>query len=129
MTEPQVQPQPAPQFVSAEQVQAVVNAAVAAALGAMQERTDNALAQIRQDHDSEIAALNAALQAARSATPIALVPEHGGGLGTEIHETWSYAEQLAARAEAEAAALAGRRAADARAEAKRVAAASAEVAA
>ena len=51
---------------------------------------------------SELAAkvrdLENALAATRAGIPLSLIPEHGAGPGTEISDTWSQAEQEAARA-------------------------------
>lgn len=45
----------------------------------------------------------AALQRMLSGTVPTSVPEHSGGPGTEVAETWSYFDQLQAKAAAEAA--------------------------
>jgi hypothetical protein len=50
---------------------------------------ENLAAQVRD--------LQNALAAMRATVPLSLVPEHGGGVGDAIAETWSLAEQEAAR--------------------------------
>lgn len=42
--------------------------------------------------------LEARLAAAQAAAPLTLIPVHGGGPGAEIAETWSLADQEAAKA-------------------------------
>lgn len=39
------------------------------------------------------------LAATRAGMPLTLIPEHGGGTGTDVAPSWSQAEQEAARGE------------------------------
>lgn len=50
------------------------------------------------DVNARIAALEAQLAASRAAQPLTLTPVHGAGPGLDVAETWSQAEQEAARA-------------------------------
>ena len=47
----------------------------------------------------EVRDLKNALASLRATVPSSLLPLHGGGPGEEVAETWSQAEQEAARAE------------------------------
>src|SRR5258708_38967644 len=71
---------------------------------------DEKLASVRAEHAQEIAGIQVQLDEARKAAagaPVTFVPEHAGGPGTEIAETWSAWEQSLAHAAAEAARAAG----------------------
>jgi hypothetical protein len=66
----------------------------------------DALAAQQEKHDTETAGLKAtveALQRSMAGTIPVLVREHGGGVGTNVEQTWSLYEQEVAHAEAEAA--------------------------
>jgi benzoyl-CoA reductase/2-hydroxyglutaryl-CoA dehydratase subunit BcrC/BadD/HgdB len=75
-----------PQWISAEDVQHMI---------------DSQLQALEERHQEEVSALRAELTA-RPETPTG-IPENAGGPGTEVSETWSYAEQQAAHAAREAA--------------------------
>jgi hypothetical protein len=56
--------------------------------------------QSTSDLANRIRDLEAALAATRAGQPLTQVPEHGGGVGTELAETWSqYDQELAAAGE------------------------------
>lgn len=58
------------------------------------------LQQVRDEYDSVVHGLRSdveALRKAQAGTVVSAVPHHGGGLGAEIAETWSFAEQTAAK--------------------------------
>src|SRR5260221_10365029 len=72
----------------------------------VQAMIDEQLASVRAEHAQEIAGIQVQLDEARKAAagaPVTFVPEHAGGPGTEIAETWSAWEQSLAYAAAEAA--------------------------
>lgn len=50
-----------------------------------------------RDLEARIRELEESLRATRAAIPTNLIPTHGGGKGDDIAETWSQAEQEAAR--------------------------------
>jgi hypothetical protein len=53
-----------------------------------------------EDLSKRVADLELALAASRAAVPGGTIPEHSGGPGTEVAETWSQQDQeLAARGE------------------------------
>jgi hypothetical protein len=55
--------------------------------------------QSGSDIEAELARLRAEVWSMRGAMPVSVVPEHGAGEGFDVAETWSLAEQEAARAE------------------------------
>jgi hypothetical protein len=74
-------------------------------LDAVQQIIEQALARQAEAHKAEMADMRVEVKAAAESAlnarwqpPIALIPAHSGGPGTEIAPTWSYAEQLAAMA-------------------------------
>ncbi len=76
----------------------------------VQAMIDEQLASMRAEHAQEIAGIQVQLDEARKAAagaPVTFVPEHAGGPGTEIAETWSAWEQSLAHAAAEAGRAAG----------------------
>jgi len=86
-----------PQWLSAEQVQAMI---------------DEQITQLREQHSEEVSTLRAELTAAQqaaSAAVVTTVPADAGGIGTAIHDTWSQyeQEQQYAKHEAELAAARG----------------------
>lgn len=87
-----------PEFLSAAQTQSLVDEAVAAATA----RFESALADQQAAHETATANLQKQLEAARAVAPVSVIPEHGGGPGLDIEETWSYAQQTAAREAAQA---------------------------
>jgi hypothetical protein len=105
-------PAQVPGWVPEEQVQQMIDAAIAqyassnpapAASGITQEQID---AQIRaaldaqaETHSKQIESLIASLRG----NVVTLIPEHSGGKGTEIAPTWSQYEQEQARKAAAAA--------------------------
>lgn len=80
-------------------VSAVEEVAGKAALFTAEQLADFVRVQLekeRQAHASQMSAVKAqldALAASVSGQVPSLIREHGGGLGTEIHETWSQFEQ------------------------------------
>jgi hypothetical protein len=71
-----------------------------AALAQQRQQNQEQLQQLRDEHAAQVDSLIASINAG---PPIAAVPEHAGGPGTQIAATWSLAEQTAAREAAEAA--------------------------
>ena len=71
----------------------------------VQRMIDSALEKERESHAAELAERDAridALQKVNAGLITTLIPEHAGGPGNEIAETWSQYEQELARAEANA---------------------------
>lgn len=110
MSEPTNQPQ----WYTAEQMQEAISAALAqhAETQAAQQQAqgtisadqvqaliDSALAKQAEAHNAHLQALAASMRGSVAS----MVPEHSGGDGTEIAETWSQWEQERAYAAAEAA--------------------------
>lgn len=99
------EPQQFPGWVTEEQAKAMADEARQSASGEgmnaaqVQALIDEALARQAEAHNTAIQALGASLRGSVAT----FVPEHSGGPGTEIAETWSYAEQQRAKAAAEAA--------------------------
>lgn len=60
----------------------------------VQAMIDEALTKSEEKHTEELDALRQSL----TNTPSSAVPDHGGGVGTKIHDTWSMFEQELARA-------------------------------
>lgn len=123
MSEPTQQPQ----WVPLEQVQSLIDSGIQTALAAQAEQhaqqmaqaqaaqqtsegtlsaaqvqaiVNEALAQQAEAHNKTLQALAASMRGSVAS----LVPEHSGGPGTEISETWSQWEQEQARANANKAA-------------------------
>lgn len=48
--------------------------------------------------EQRIADLELQLATVKATTPLGTIPDHGGGIGQEIEETWSQQEQELARA-------------------------------
>lgn len=76
-------PQESQSFVSMEDVQRLV---------------DEQLAKVREEHEDQIAGLQAQLDAARKANSVTTsIPWNSAGIGDAVHETWSYHEQTKAQ--------------------------------
>lgn len=59
----------------------------------VQAMIEAALAKSEEKHAEDLDALRQSL----TNTPTSAVPEHGGGVGTKIHQTWSMFEQELSR--------------------------------
>jgi hypothetical protein len=67
---------------------------------AILKATQDTTARLQEDHNREMDSLRLAMA---GVLPALGVPEHGGGPGLKINETWSLAEQEAARMAAQTA--------------------------
>jgi hypothetical protein len=65
------------------------------------QRTEQRPAQHSTDLEAEVSRLRAEVKSMRATLPVSLIPLHGAGPGLEVDDTWSLAEQEAARAEEE----------------------------
>lgn len=98
-----------PGWVPTDQVQAMIDAAVAHAMQnpvnggltaeQVQQQISDALAAQKVSHDAELAALYESL---RTSGQISYIPTHGAGPGSDVADTWSQYEQQRAYAADEA---------------------------
>lgn len=56
------------------------------------------MADTKRSDSDRIADLELALLQSRAAQPLGTLPDHGGGIGQEVEETWSLADQQMAQA-------------------------------
>ena len=88
--------EPQPQWIDAAQVQALIDQQ----LQALQSRHEEEIQSLREEMDAKV---SAAAQSAVAQLVQTFVPDHAGGPGTTIAETWSQYEQAQQHAAREAA--------------------------